>query len=106
MNLTQENWVSQLEADTNAVILDVRTPEEYHRGGIAGAINIDIYKGQGFIYQVEELDKSKNYYVYCQAGARSGQACNIMNQLGFENTFNLMGGMMQWDGEVVIPEQE
>jgi len=104
MNLQQEDWVSQLEADTNAVILDVRTEDEWNDGIIPNAINIDIYKGQGFIYALEELDKSKNYYVYCKAGGRSEQACNIMNQLGFENTYNLIGGMMQWKGEVVQPE--
>jgi len=104
MNLQQEDWVAKLEADTNAVILDVRTEEEWNDGIIPNAINIDIYKGQGFIYAVEELDKSKNYYIYCKAGGRSEQACNIMNQLGFENTYNLLGGMMQWKGEVVAPE--
>jgi rhodanese-related sulfurtransferase len=104
MNLDQEDWRSQLEADNNAVILDVRTASEWDEGIIPGAINIDIYKGQGFIYEVDALDKSKNYYVYCKAGGRSAQACSIMNQLGFENTYNLMGGMSQWNGEVVLPE--
>lgn len=103
MNLQQEDWISQLNADPNAVILDVRTEDEWNDGIIPNAINIDIYKGQGFIYAVEELDKSKNYYVYCKAGGRSEQACNIMNQLGIENTYNLLGGMMQWKGEVVQP---
>lgn len=103
MNLQQEDWISQLNADPNAVILDVRTEDEWNDGFIPNAINIDIYKGQGFIYAVEELDKSKNYYVYCKAGGRSEQACNIMSQLGFENTYNLIGGMMQWKGEVVQP---
>ena len=103
MNLRQEDWVSQLEADTNAVILDVRTEDEWNDGFIENAINIDIYKGQGFIYAVEELNKSKNYYVYCKAGGRSQQACDIMNQLGFENTYNLVGGMLQWSGKVIVP---
>ena len=64
MNLSQNNWTLQLEADTNAVILDVRTEDEWNEGMIPGAILNDIYKGQGFIYRLEELDKSKNYYVY------------------------------------------
>lgn len=106
MNLSQQDWISQLEADTNAVILDVRTEDECNEGIIPNAIMIDIYKGQGFIYQVEELDKSKNYYVYCKAGGRSAQACAVMNQLGFENTFNLEGGFMQWQGEVAFPEEK
>lgn len=103
MNLRQEDWVAQLEADTNAVILDVRTEDEWNDGFIENAINIDIYKGQGFIYALEELDKSKNYYVYCKAGGRSQQACDIMNELGFENTYNLVGGMLQWSGKVIVP---
>lgn len=104
MNLNQEDWRSQLGADENAVILDVRTKNEWDEGIIPNAINIDIYKGQGFIYEVDALDKSKNYYIYCKAGGRSAQACSIMNQLGFENTYNLLGGMMEWNGAVVEPE--
>lgn len=104
MNLTQEDWWSKLQEDENAVILDVRTEDECNDGIIPNAINIDIYKGQGFIYKVEELDKSKNYYVYCKAGGRSAQACNIMNQMGFETTYNLMGGFSEWDGPVDRPK--
>lgn len=104
MDLSQNDWAAQLEQDDNAAILDVRTPEEWSEGIIPNAIQLDIYQGQGFIYKLEELDKSKNYYVYCKAGGRSAQACNIMNQLGFENTYNLIGGMMQWNGDVVAPE--
>lgn len=103
MNLTQEDWIAQLEEDGNAVILDVRTEDECDEGIIPNAINIDIHKGQGFISEIEELDKSKNYYVYCRSGARSAKACEIMNELGFENAYNLLGGMLDWDGEVVAP---
>lgn len=100
-DLSQEEWTKQLAEDNNAVILDVRTQAEVDEGYIPNAKNIDIYKGQGFIYELEELDKSKNYYVYCRSGARSGQACSIMNQLGFANAYNLVGGILNWDGEVV-----
>lgn len=100
MNLSQQDWSNQLNQDTNAVIIDVRTEDECSEGIIPNAINIDIYKGQGFIYLIEELDKTKNYYLYCKAGSRSAQACAVMNQLGFEKTYNLEGGFMNWDGEV------
>ena len=92
-----------MQNDPEAVILDVRTQDEWDEGIIPGAINIDIYKGQGFIYEVDQLDKNKNYYVYCKAGGRSAQACAIMSQLGFPNTYNLTGGFMQWNGEKVLP---
>ena len=100
MDLTQEEWASDLENDNNAVVLDVRTLAEVEEGIIPNAIHIDIYKGQGFVNELEELDKTKNYYVYCRSGNRSRQACAIMNQLGFENAYNLMGGFMEWDGEI------
>lgn len=100
-NLTQEDWKTQLGKDTNAVVLDVRTDAEVAEGIIPKAIQINIYEGQGFVYKLEELDKSKNYYVYCRSGNRSGQACAIMNQLGFENAYNLVGGILEWKGELV-----
>ncbi|MBF8148289.1 rhodanese-like domain-containing protein [Winogradskyella sp. F6397] len=99
-DLSQEEWTKQLEADTNAVVLDVRTQDEVDQGMIPNAIHIDIFKGQGFINEVEELDKSKNYYVYCKSGNRSGQACAIMNQLEIENAYNLLGGFSEWEGDV------
>lgn len=106
MNLSQEAWKSKLESDTNAVVLDVRTEDEWREGIIPNAILNDIYKGQGFIYRLEELDKTKNYYVYCKAGGRSAQACAIMNQMGFENTYNLEGGFMNWKGDVAFRDDE
>lgn len=99
-NLTQQQWTELLVGDKNAVILDVRSPEEFNRGKIPNSINIDIYKGQGFIYLVDELDKAKNFYVYCRSGARSGQACSVMNQMGIQNAYNLLGGIMEWRGKV------
>lgn len=99
-DLTQDEWVEQLERDDNAVILDVRTPEEVEEGYIPEAINIDFYRGQEFLQELEKLDKSKNYYVYCRSGNRSGQACSLMNKIGIKNAYNLMGGMLEWEGEV------
>ncbi len=98
--LTQDEWVEQLEGDTNAVILDVRTDNEVSDGKIPNSIQLDFYRGQDFISELEKLDKSKNYYVYCRSGNRSGQACKMMSQLGFENTYNLIGGILRWEGEI------
>ena len=101
MNLAQHDWAKSLQnSGENAVVLDVRTEDEYNEGFIPGAVNLDIYKGQGFIYKLEELDKSKHYFVYCRSGARSQQACSIMSELGFPNAFNLIGGILDWKGDV------
>ncbi len=99
-DLSQEEWASQLAEDANAVILDVRTDAEVAAGIIPNAIHIDIYKGQLFVDEIEALDKSKNYYVYCRSGNRSGKACAIMLQLGFENAYNLEGGILRWEGDL------
>lgn len=99
-DLTQEEWREQIAGDDNAFILDVRTDQEVEEGIIPGATQIDIHKGQGFLDEVENLDKSKNYYIYCRSGNRSGQAAALMDQLGFENTYNLKGGISEWEGEV------
>lgn len=99
-DLIQQDWVKKFQEDNNGIIIDVRTEAEVAQGYIPNALHIDIYKGQGFIYEIQELDTSKNYYVYCKSGGRSGQACSIMNQLGFQNAYNLVGGFDQWKGEV------
>jgi len=101
-DLSQEQWAKQLKADTNACILDVRTEEEVEEGYITSAKNLNILKGQAFIYELEALDKNKSYYVYCKSGGRSGQASAIMRQMGFENVYNLIGGFQEWKGEVEL----
>jgi len=98
-DITQEEWQELIGKDDNAVILDVRTPEEVDDGYIPNMKNIDIRMGQGFLDEVEKLDKSKSYYVYCRSGARSAQACQLMEQMGFSTTYNLIGGFMDWEGE-------
>jgi len=97
--LSQEEWQKQLKNDKDSVILDVRTEEEVEEGYIPNSKNIDIYKGQGFIDEVENLDKSKHYYIYCRSGKRSSQACTLLDQMDFAETYNLIGGFSEWDGE-------
>ncbi|MFN3639811.1 MAG: rhodanese-like domain-containing protein [Flavobacterium sp.] len=96
-HLSQSEWIEGAK-QAYSVILDVRTQEEWDKGYILGAQLNDIYTGQAFIYRLEDFDKSKNYYVYCHAGGRSAKACQIMEQLGFPNTYNLIGGISEWEG--------
>ena len=101
-DLTQDQWLEQITQDDKALILDVRTQLEVEEGMIPRAQLIDIQNAAGFMQKANELDKSKNYYVYCRTGARSTQACMILNSLGFPNTYNLLGGMMEWEGETTL----
>jgi rhodanese-related sulfurtransferase len=98
--LNSKDWREKASSDPNAVILDVRTDEEYEEGIIAGAIQIDILNPGEFMQKAQELDPSKSYYVYCRAGGRSAQACAVLNSLGINETYNLVGGISEWDGPI------
>ncbi len=91
--LNSKEWQSKVSVDPNAIIIDVRTPDEFLDGAVLNAINIDVKEPQYFLDKVNEFDKSKNFYVYCQSGARSAQACAVLNLMcGITNTFNLKNG--------------
>jgi len=98
MDLSQEEWKNQFEADENSFLLDVRTSEESEEGHIPNSTLLDIRKAAAFIEAIQSFDPSKNYYVYCRSGARSAQACQLMNQIGIDTTYNLLGGFMEWEG--------
>lgn len=101
IDLTQEEWKESLKNSKEAIILDVRTEEEFEEGYIPNAILADIQNPASFMSKMNELEKSKDYYIYCRSGGRSTQACQIMKQMGFENTHNLLGGFSEWEGEKV-----
>lgn len=86
---------SKLKESPNAVLLDVRTPEEFAAGNIEGAMNID-FKASDFEQKIAELDKSKTYFVYCLSGIRSGKAADRMSELGFTSLYTLNGGYTAW----------
>lgn len=81
--------------DTDKVLLDVRRPEEIEEISIEGHVAINI-QHPSFPDKINELDKSKTYFVYCRSGARSGQACQYMASQGFDKLYNLKGGMLEW----------
>ena len=65
-----------------AAVIDVRTPEEWASGHLAGAIRMGIADSD-FAAQLETLDKSADYYIYCRSGNRAGQAIDFMESIGF-----------------------
>lgn len=89
---------SAKEKDTNTVVIDVRSPEEVANGFIPGTdLFINFFDGN-FQDQLQKLDKTKTYIVYCHSGNRSGKATNVMQQLGFTDIYNLQGGISGWNG--------
>ena len=97
--LNAQQWKEKLDASSGGVIVDVRTPVEWEEGIIPNAVLNNIHEQQGFMNYVESLDKEKEYFIYCRSGARSGNACAYMDSLGFTNTYNLTGGIMNWPFE-------
>ena len=100
INLSETEWVKLHDESEESVIIDVRTDDEFSTGYIEGAVNIDFYMGNKFISEIDKLDKSKSYFVYCKSGARSGQTCELMKQKGFKKVYNLEGGILGWTGEL------
>jgi len=84
INLDASKFAEKI-AESDVVVLDVRTPEEFHSGHITNAINIDIYNDY-FISDISALDKSKSYAVYCRSGKRSVDASSEMDLIGFKST--------------------
>lgn len=85
----------KLSKEKDAVILDVRTPEEYAAGHLPNAVNID-WKAKDFDEKVGALDKGKTYLVHCAVGGRSARACEKLNKLDFPRLYNLEGGIAAW----------
>lgn len=77
------------------VVLDVRTVEEFEHGHIKKAINIDIYQ-QDFYTEINKLDKTKSYLVYCRTNRRSSNAVNYMIKNGFTIVYQMMDGFNGW----------
>jgi len=97
-NLTSNELIDKLDNDENAFLLDVRSEEEYEDSHIPNSKLLNIRNPQSFMDGLQNLDKSKNYYVYCHSGVRSVQACEIMKTFEFKNLYNLLGGISEWTG--------
>ena len=90
-----------LSKDPDIVVIDVRTPEEFAEGYIDGADMIDFY-ADTFADDIAALDPDDTYLLYCRSGNRSGQTAVLMQQLGFENVYDMDGGVAAY-GEQGLP---
>lgn len=99
---SNENVVSvsaaefEKEIKTDSVrLVDVRTPEEFADGHIAGALNINVKSGDFRQKAERELSKDSVVLVYCRSGRRSLDAAKILTELGYK-VINLKGGIIEW----------
>lgn len=90
--------VAEYTKINGAVLLDVRTAEEYRDGHIKGSINLPLDR----IMTIENTVKDKNtpLFVHCYSGARSGQAVSYLKRMGYVNATNI-GGISSYNGKVV-----
>lgn len=86
---------ADLKEKEDHVVLDVRSPGELAEGAVPGHQMINFFESD-FKEKVAKLDKSKTYLVYCRSGNRSGKACTLMADMGFEHLYNLKGGIGAW----------
>lgn len=95
-DLNVEEVSTLIKSEKEVVLIDVRTPDEFNGGHIKGALHMNIYDAD-FEARLKELDRDKEYVIYCRSGGRSGKASDKMENLGFTNIHNMKGGMMAWD---------
>lgn len=81
--------------DTTVVVLDVRTADEFSKGHIDNAINIDFYSPSFVDDVTKTIDKNKKIALYCRSGRRSASAAEKLSPLGY-NIVNLSGGYLDW----------
>ena len=97
-SITMDEAMAQYQNEPNAVLLDVRTYEEYEAGHIPGAINITKENIQAGTYELRG-SKDQIIYVYCRSGNRSKQASEVLAKDGFTNIIEC-GGIIDYDGEL------
>lgn len=90
--------LEEYRADPKAVLVDVRTLQEYSQGHIPESINVPLHSIPEDIGSYVK-DKSAPLYVYCRSGARSSQAVGILSAMGYENARNI-GGISAYRGEI------
>lgn len=96
--ISMEEAVQMMEAESGYVILDVRRPDEYAAGHIPGAINV-ANETIGTAEIPELPDKDQLILVYCRSGRRSKEASEKLVKLGYTNIVEF-GGILDWKGEI------
>jgi len=89
----------KLVAGESINLVDVREPHEHADFNIGGIL---LPLGQVQTMQIDDIEdlRDKEVYVYCRSGNRSGQACMILEQMGFTNLVNVSGGMLAWQDRI------
>lgn len=93
--LTALEAADRLAKDPTIVVLDIRTPDEFKGGHIAGAVNIDFFEVD-FFDKLTMLDAAKTYLVHCAVGGRSRAAQRAFQSAGLQNVLHMTRGIEDW----------
>ena len=96
--ITVEEVKARLDAGEQLNLLDVREPHENADFNIGGIL---LPLGKVQTMQIDDIEdlRDKEVLIYCRSGNRSGQACIILEQMGFVNVSNVVGGMLDWQAK-------
>ncbi len=92
-NINAREAKALLDGNRNIYLLDVRTPQEYSQGRLAGSVLIPIGE---FERRISEVPKNKTIIVYCAVGSRSKPAANFLSQQGYKNVYHMTDGIVGW----------
>lgn len=92
-------FMKKYQETENAILIDIRTPEEYNSGHIKDAINIDFYSAT-FVEDLKRTAGDQEVFLYCRSGGRSGYAKTVLESSGL-SVYELPGGILSYQGELV-----
>jgi thioredoxin 1 len=93
--LDAKSFSEKMKSTPNAVLLDVRTPGEFSKEYIEGALLAD-WNSDDFQRRIDAIDKNAPVFVYCLSGGRSSSAAAAMRKQGYKEVYELQGGIMKW----------
>lgn len=93
-----EDFSRLINADSDYILVDVRTPKEYRKGHMKNAVNVS-YFHNWFADSIAKLNREKTIYMYCQTQHRSPLASKKMKKMGFRKIIDLKGGFMKWENK-------
>ncbi len=92
-NILARDAKALLDTNKNIYLLDVRTPQEYSQGRLAGSVLIPIGELER---RIGEVPKNKTIVVYCAVGSRSKPVANFLAQQGYKDVYNITDGIVGW----------
>jgi len=94
-NITVEELKERIDRGEKINLIDCREPHEYEEANLGGRL---IPLGKIQTMQIEEIEnlRDEEVIIHCRSGKRSAMACLMLDQMGFTNTYNVVGGILDW----------